>query len=308
MNRKLLALLLSISSYTLAATWKPLAGHIRYDEACFLTAHNAYASAAHGYVYAQQSASIEKQLALGVRGFMLDTRVVNKTVRLCHKNSFITRLISRGKEPMALHEVLVTLRRFLEENPTEVITLFVETYVEQPPQVVDGPFIQADLSTYILTPSDCEDWPTLSWMRTHNKRLVVFNAKGQTDYCFNAWQRVVENQWGTLCPVRACKERPESRRWRHHDRTLYLLNYFPMFNLRFDGSYEKINTTGLSTFLERILKRGLTSGTNKQLLPTFLCMDHIDIGDGLEHVMRINTLKQGTLPHQYLNITNNTYK
>ena len=119
MHKRIIALILSAFINLVAIEWQPLAGHIRYDEACFLTAHNAYASAEHGYTYAQQRISIAKQLALGVRGFMLDTRIVNNTVCLCHKNAFISRLISRGKNPMPLHEVLVTLRTFLENNPTE---------------------------------------------------------------------------------------------------------------------------------------------------------------------------------------------
>ncbi len=297
MKRSAIAFILTITYQLSAAQWHPLAGHTRYNEACFLTAHNAYASAAHGYQYAQQRLSISEQLALGVRGFMLDTRMVNNTVHLCHKNAFITRLISRGKEPMKLHSVLITLRKFLENNPTEVISLFLETYVNQPGTVVDDPFIKAGLENYILTPENPQnnEWPTLNWMRERNKRLVIFNTKSQTDHCFNAWQHVVENQWGTLHPVRACRERPESKKWHHHDRTLYLLNYFPMFNLRFDGSYSKINSSGLETFLDRALKNGLDTGANKQQLPTFLCMDYVDIGNGLEQVMRINQMKQHLL-------------
>ena len=68
-----------------------------------------------------------------------------------------------------------------------------------------------------------------------------------------------------------------------------------MFNLSFDRSYETINSTGLDSFLNKALKTGLTSGSNKQLLPTFLCMDYIDIGNGLEQVMKINALKQQRL-------------
>ncbi len=292
MYKRAIALVLSIFIQVSAVKWQPLAGHIHYNEACFLTAHNAYASVEHGYKYAQQRLSIPKQLELGVRGFMLDTRIVNNEVRLCHKNAFLTRLISRGEEPLPLHDLLVTMRTFLENNPTEVISIFLETYVAQPNTVVDDPFTQAGLGTYILTPDSHSSWPTLGWMRKENKRLVIFNAQCKTDYCFNAWQNVVENQWGTLHPVRACRERPESKQWQKYDRSLYLLNYFPMFNLSFDGSYKHINTNGLDTFLDKVLKTGLTSGSNRQLLPTFLCMDYIDIGNGLEHVMRINTLKQ----------------
>ena len=283
---------MSIFLNAYAIEWQPLAGHVRYDEACFLTAHNAYASVEYGYKYAQQRLSIPQQLKMGVRGFMLDTRIVNNEVRLCHKNAFITRLISRGEEPQSLHDILVIMRTFLEKNPSEVISLFLETYLPQPGTIVDKPFRLSGLESYILRPDSRIDWPTLEWMRKENKRLVIFNAQSRTDYCFNAWQNVVENQWGTLHPAKACRERPESQQWQKYDRSLYLLNYFPMFNLSIDGSYRQINTKGLDAFLKKVLSKGLSSGSNKQLLPTFLCMDYIDIGNGLKHVIRINSLKQ----------------
>lgn len=289
--KRLVLLLILVSGITYGHAWEPLSGHVRYNDACFLTAHNAYASVAHGYSYAQQRLSIAQQLEIGVRGFMLDTRIVGDSVRLCHKNAFITRLISRGKEPMHLHEALITMKEFLDKNPTEIISVFLETYVSHEPHVVDEPFIQAGLAQYMLTPDCHKGWPTLEWMRKENKRFVVFNTQCQTRLCFNAWQHVVENQWGTLHPVKAAKERPESRKWHAHDRHLYLLNYFPMFNLSSDGSYNHINTQGVDTFMERILKTGLSQGSNKDLLPTFICMDYIDIGNGMKHVMHINNLR-----------------
>ena len=123
------------------------------------------------------------------------------------------------------------------------------------------------------------------------QRLVIFNLRGTTALSLQEWKHVVENQWGTLHPVRACRERSESKAWKSEDRSLYLLNYFPMFNLSFDNSYKKINTEGLDTFLKRALSEGLDTGSNKTLLPTFVCIDYVDIGNGLDHVTKINALK-----------------
>jgi len=73
----------------------------RYDQAAFLTAHNAFAATNLGWVYAQQKLSIGEQLAFGVRGFMLDIyqsragvvqkqchtvrKQIKKTEKQCHK-------------------------------------------------------------------------------------------------------------------------------------------------------------------------------------------------------------------------------
>lgn len=299
MKRFLIALIGGFLCQFSESAWEPLPGHTRYNDACFLASHNSYASVAYGYQYAQQAVSIKQQLEMGVRGFMLDTRVDNEQVLLCHKTTFITRFICRGKKPMPFHDALITLRTFLENNPEAVLTIFLETYVQQTEEVTDGPFKTANLDSYIFKPNDWKktphQWPTLEWMRKNNKRLVIFNTRGKTSYCYNAWQHVVENQWGTLHPVRACKERPESQVWKSHDRSIYLLNYFPMFNLSFDNSYHRINTHGVDTFLKRVLKTGLNTNSNKDLFPTFLCMDYVDTGNGIEHVMKINKLKQENL-------------
>lgn len=225
---------------------------------------------------------------------MLDICEHKDDIFLVHGGPFLTRLICRGKEPKRFHTALETIRIFLENNPNEIVTIFLENYVKDG-GLLDRAFVEAQLDTYILTKKDWDvgnDWPTLDWMRSQNKRLVIFNSLGKTKLCFNEWEHVIENQWGTLHPARACKERPESKAWQHKDRSLYLLNYFPYFNLSSDNSYQRINTIGLDTFLERVLKKGLDTGSNKKQLPTFICVDYVDIGNAAKHVKSINMCKQ----------------
>ncbi len=294
MKRIFIALLGGFFCQFLSATWEPFPGALRYDEVCHFTSHNSYAAQEHGYLYAQQNLSIEKQLALGVRGLMLDICEGKHEILLCHKGPFLTRLICRGKDPMPFHTSLDTIRKFLEENPKEVLTIFLENYVKSK-ELLDSEFSNTGLKDYILTEADWnpqnKGWPTFTWMRENNKRLVIFNSLGKTELCFDEWRHVIENQWGTLHPVKACRERPESKAWRNEERSLYLLNYFPYFNLSFDNSYAKINTEGLDTFIKRALEKGLDTGSHKTLLPTFLCIDYIDVGNGMKHVQEINRRK-----------------
>lgn len=295
MNRLFMALTGAFFCQFLQGVWEPFPGRLRYDEVCHLTSHNSYAATEYGYLYAQQNLSLEKQLAFGVRGLMLDIGEYNNEILLVHKNLFLTRLICRGKEPMPFLRSLETIRQFLENNPLEVVTIFLENYVKDP-FLLDEAICQAGLDTYTLTTRDwnpsTKGWPTFHWMRTQNKRLVIFNALCETTFCFNEWKHVVENQWGTLNPVRACRERPESKAWRRERRTLYLLNYFPFFDLNVNSSYERINSEGLSNFLQRALSRGLDTGSQPSLLPTFLCIDYVERGDGLNQVHAINAQKR----------------
>ena len=279
-----------------SSQWRPVPGELRYDEVCYLTSHNSYATTSYGYHYAQQNLPIPQQLSYGVRGLKLDTYIVDGEVFLCHKGPRLTRLLCGGKAPQPFKEVLADIKQFLDSNPTEVITIFFETYVKRSDQEIDEPFRKSGLDRYILRPCDWNAadgiWPTHDWMRKHSKRLIIFYTKGSTELCFNEWQHLAENQWGVLHPGKACNERPESKAYRTFKRSLYLLNFFPMFKLNFDKGYHQINTTKLTTFLAQVLERGLSTGSNKHLLPTFLSTDYIDIGDSLKQVIAINERKQ----------------
>ena len=94
----------------------------------------------------------------------------------------------------------------------------MENYVKEQ-QLLDAAFKAAGLEPFILhreawDPHEEDGWPTLEWMQKENKRLVIFNALEETSLAFTRTGHVIENQWGTLHPRRASKERKESRAWR----------------------------------------------------------------------------------------------
>jgi len=276
-----------------------ISGSRRYDQVCYLTSHNSYAASDHGYIYAQQSLTIEKQLEFGVRALMLDIGLENDTIVLIHKNPFITRLLRAGKSPLPFQSALTTVKEFLEHHPSEVLTIFLENYVNTDHHL-DQAFREAQLASFIFTPHEChslsgDQWPTLGWMRAHNKRLIIFNSLGETQLCFNQWQQVIENRWGTLHEINACHERYESKRYKDHPRTLFFLNYFPFLNGNGKPSYAKINTEGLTRFLKRALVLGLDTASQGSLLPNFICVDFIEEGDASSHVSHLNLLHEGSL-------------
>ena len=205
MNSKLLALIGPFYAFFLqgARDWQTPAAHVPYHDVSFLTAHNAYASMAHGYRYAQQRLSLKDQLNAGVRGLMLDTHLDSSgRVILCHRNETVNRYFCGVKEPMLLAEALAIIKNFLENNPTEIITIFLENYVITR-NVIDEPFIHAGLQSLILSPSEWNPtenngWPTIGWMQKQNKRLVIFDSLGETSLAYNQWREVIENQWGAL--------------------------------------------------------------------------------------------------------------
>lgn len=91
------------------------------------------------------------------------------------------------------------IRNFLEANPTEVITVFLEDYV-QAPKGVTKVFTNAGLMKYWFPvskmPKNGGDWPTLDEMIHNNLRLLVFTSiesKEESEGVAYEWKYTVEN-------------------------------------------------------------------------------------------------------------------
>ena len=74
MKAHLLLACISISTLAAVSSWQMPHSSRRYNEVCYLTSHNSYAAKNHGFYYAQQTLTLQEQLALGVRGFLCSTR------------------------------------------------------------------------------------------------------------------------------------------------------------------------------------------------------------------------------------------
>jgi hypothetical protein len=96
--------------------------------------------------------------------------------------------------------VLKEIQAFLEANPSEIVTIFIEDYVTSS-QGLTKVFNASGLSTYLFPvsamPKSGEDWPTVDKMVQQNQRLVVFTSKSSkeaTEGIAYQWRYVVENQ------------------------------------------------------------------------------------------------------------------
>lgn len=94
---------------------------------------------------------------------------------------------------------------FMEENPTEIVTIFIEDYVNSP-QGLTKVFNASGLNKYWFPasrmPRNGEDWPTVDDMVKQNQRLVVFTSvqtKEETEGIAYEWRYVVENQCKFCC-------------------------------------------------------------------------------------------------------------
>lgn len=96
--------------------------------------------------------------------------------------------------------MLREIQRFLETNPTEIVTIFIEDYVESPnglTKVFDASGLTRFMFPLNRMPRDGGDWPTITDMVTQNQRLVVFTSKSTKEASESIayeWSFVVENQ------------------------------------------------------------------------------------------------------------------
>lgn len=89
---------------------------------------------------------------------------------------------------------------FLDANPSEIVTIFIEDYVTSPSglsKVFDAAGLKKYLFPIARMPTDGKDWPTVDDMAKNNQRLVVFTSKSSKEASEGIayeWNYVVENQ------------------------------------------------------------------------------------------------------------------
>ncbi|XP_031114617.1 PI-PLC X domain-containing protein At5g67130 [Ipomoea triloba] len=209
-----------------------------FNKYSWLTTHNSFAmsgtkSALGSNIIAptNQEDTVTAQLKNGVRGLMLDMYDFNDDIWLCH--SFGGKCLNVTSFQPAIN-VLKEIQVFLEENPSEIVTIFVEDYVTSP-QGLTKVFNASGVSKYWFPlsrmPKKGEDWPTVDDMVKQNQRLVVFTskeAKEASEGIAYEWRYVVENQYGNdgMRPG-SCPTRSESSPMNTDTISLVLQNYFP---------------------------------------------------------------------------------
>lgn len=251
-----------------------------FNKYSWLTTHNSYAKEGGSLLGpANQIDSIGAQLNNGVRGLMLDMYDFDGNIWLCHSAG--TCYNFTAFEPA--EDALTTIQKFLEVNPTEIITIFIEDYV----QSTDGltkVFNAAGLKDYMFPlasmPKNGEDWPLISDMITKNQRLIVFTskrAKEASEGIAYVWNYVVENQYGNDksdggMVAGECPNRAESSPMNDTKKSLVLMNYFPTNPNATESCLD--NSTPLTNMLDTCHKLSGNRWAN------FIAVDFYKNGDG----------------------------
>ncbi|KAL5541072.1 hypothetical protein UlMin_043358 [Ulmus minor] len=208
-----------------------------FNRYSWLTTHNAFArfgdkSATGSPILAptNQQDSITSQLNNGIRGLMLDLYDFQNDIWLCH--SFGGRCYNYTSFQPAIN-VLKEVQKFLEANPSEIVTIIIEDYVTSPnglTKVFDAAGLKKYWFPVSRMPKNGGDWPTVDDMIQKNQRLVVFTSKSSKEASEGIayeWRYVVENQYGNGgMKGGSCPNRAESSTMNTKTRSLVLMNYF----------------------------------------------------------------------------------
>ena len=287
----------------------------RYDQCCYLTAHNAYANTANGWIYAEQSYSLTAQLEDGVRGLMLDAGITQCKLehsgigpdieRVCgprvqappdiyfiHEDLTRTSLalVPLGFDSLRKFSVgLSEIRRWLDNNPNEVVTILLESQVDNSTLMTQA--LQDGGVTDIIFWADktnqgpngswnvgSQGWPPLQWMVTANKRLVILSQhRSGADGLPDVWAYAVENDFGNRGLAPGCNARTGSRPLNDTSRALFVMNYFVDWSVSHAIWYPFHYSTQNDYF--SIVAKVNECANFAQRLPNFLAVDFYQRGN-----------------------------
>jgi hypothetical protein len=142
----------------------------KYSNVTFIGTHD---SAFVGKLPTQnQNKAIGDQLAAGIRFLQGQTHMFMGTPTFCHTSCL-------EEDAGSVKSWLLTVKQFLDDNPTEVVTILWTNPDKISMQIFAGIFEAVAADKYVFTPPTTDPvardaWPTLGQMIAANTRLVAF--------------------------------------------------------------------------------------------------------------------------------------
>lgn len=252
----------------------------KYNEVSFACTHNAYnySNETTNFVLPNQSQSIQQQLDNGVRALMLDVyyHEDKENVLLYHGTSLAgTNLLANE---------LKIIKSYLTDNPTEIVTLILECYVE----FVDfkKEIESNELMPFLYHPKQSGEWPILQEMIDANERLIILtDIKDDTadDWYIYVWDVAFETHYSNKS--RADFSCNPNRGDETND--LFIFNHFITHAVLGTGL---IDSSLVINQYDYLLDRLTECQTQHSQLPNFVTVDFYNRGNVIEVVNYLNSL------------------
>jgi len=289
----------------------------RYNEVAYATLHNAFSTTQNGIFFAQHRSCMRSALMGGMRGFMLDVHLTtSNTLRLCHSFCWLG--------SVSLDDTLLMFKEFRENNPREIVTIFIETGFDGRLTVDNSTkttlslllkksFELSGLVQFLFShESATKEWPSLSCMIAQDRQIVVFVDAGRfSDEGVAPWLHctclfVSQTKWNLKTPKQLSEDCVFHRIWKKC-RELSLINHFTIAgslgintgSLQWFAKLFSVSEIGNINHIPFLQDRVLSCSKCSGRFINFVAVDFWESSDVLKLVETINTKStiQTSYPH-----------
>ncbi len=256
----------------------------KYNEVVIVMTHNAY-NYEGGFTFPNQTYDIPTQLADGVRGLMIDAYMQdNDDILVYHTLSAL------GTEPFAKN--LTEIKTFLDENPTEFITVIMENHGIPVPRLLQA-FEEVGLDQYLYHHTTNE-WPTLAELMAIDQRFIFFSEQNDgsgEDWYLYIWDHAFDTHFSveSRADINCDLNRGNT------DNSLYLLNNFITDNLIGVGEPD---SAALINDYDFLLNRMIDCWETHNKVPNFIGIDFHEKGNAFAVADFFNAFVTNTSSHE----------
>lgn len=235
-----------------------------FDNVTFPGSHNSMSNRDDDWSLPNHTHGIEAQMAFGLRAINLDVYMFDGEPYSCHTHCEIGR--------RKLSEMLAAIKDFMEKNPDEVFTLWLQDMAGA--DNLAGTFEASGILQYALRQKLGDPWPTLGEMIDSGKRIVIIGSGGPDWY-------LSENDfmWSSPWDFRKISEfkcgAPDGR-------PLYLLQHFILNPYPMEIYAKKANNKKI------LMKRAIQCWRETGRRPNTIVVDFYDLGDLIQAVNELN--------------------
>ncbi|TFK19855.1 PLC-like phosphodiesterase [Coprinopsis marcescibilis] len=277
----------------------PLLCDRKYSNVTFLGSHDSFADSPHWYAISRtQEVPLEAQMKMGVRLLQAQSHMYNGQLHFCHTTCG---LFDGG----TVEAYLLKVKKFLDENPTEIFTfIWTNPKFLSIDEVFKPLFEKTGMDKYAYIPPrpimTRGDWPTLREMIDTGKRLVVFIDKNadkpknpEKEYILPQFKMMwedVHNPTDASFPCSVHRTQPPLL----PTQQLYLINHNLNYNLLPIGKGLKVpdtlnapRTNGIPSIYRHAANCASIMDDQN---PNYVMLDFVNIGFGMHAVNHLNGL------------------
>jgi hypothetical protein len=266
----------------------------RYDQVCWLAAHNAFSSRAYRWIYNQQTMTFDEMYDFGVRCFSIDIHWHKycsacsgdaREVAMMHGTSTVLNtVVQRQGPPQRFSEFLEVLSGWLGDmqKSRDIVTVTLESYIGDMDTINDLLDAHGLRDKMYVHRRNRDPWPTLGELRQAGTRLIVFSNNrgdcGTMSGVHYAPRFISSNHWDY-------RENPDGGVILRDRGALVKFNHIQPNSVNIGKRYQKFNAY---THMRDRAKAYREALGDPSRIPNFVNVDFVHIGNVKSLVEKFN--------------------